>query len=94
MNYEEKINELETRIAKLEAIEHRRKIKNIIVYSLYGAVVLLLVIFLSILYSKLKPYKEQLDNLKEFGNNLKTDNIIDGYDSENYGDIFDYFFNY
>ena len=92
MNYEEKINELENRIVELEKIEKRRRIKNIIIYSLYGAIILSTIIIVCVIYYKLKPYKDELDSLKNFGSGLKSDTIIDG--SNDYNDFFNYFFNY
>ena len=94
MNYEEKINDLETRLIKLEKIEQRRKIKNIIVLSIYGVIVIGLIVLAFVFYSKIKPYKEKIDSLRNFGSDLKTDTIIGG-DSGfgDFGDFFNNFFN-
>ena len=97
MTSEEKIKDLETRIEKLEKIERRRKIRNIIILCIYGVVVLTIVVSLIVLYNKLKPYKEKIDNLKS---ELKVDSIVDGSDNydffggyPDYFDGFDDFFN-
>ena len=94
MNYEEKINDLETRLVKLEKIEKRRKIKSIIVLSIYGVIVVGLIILAFVFYSKIKPYKEKIDSLRNFGSDLKTDTIIGGDNGfGDFGDFFNNFFN-
>ena len=95
MKYEEKIDELEKRVVALEKIERRRIIRSIILLSIYGFIVLVLIVSAYVIYLKLKPYKEKIDNLKNLGDSLKTDTIIDG--SDGYGDFSDFFngfFNY
>jgi cell division septal protein FtsQ len=92
---EEKIKSLEKRIEKLEKVEKRRKIKNIIVLSFYGAIIVGLIALVWIAYVKIKPYKDQLDNIRNIGSGLKSDTIIGG-DSGfgDLGDFFNNFFNY
>ena len=97
MNYEDKINELENRLIKLEKVERRRKIKNIIVLSIYGIIVISIIVIIGVLYMKIKPYKEKIDNLKNFGSDLKTDSIIgddNSFGFGGFGDFFSDFFNY
>lgn len=94
MSLEDKVKDLENRLEKLEKIEKRRKIKNIIVLSFYGLIVIGIIVLLTIFYYKIKPYKEQLDNLKNFGNNLKTDTIIGGDSYNDFNDFFNGLFNY
>ncbi len=95
MNKDEKIKELESRIEKLENIEKRRKIKNIVILCIYSALVVALVVILIVFYQKIKPYKDQIDSLKNFGSNSKEDTIIEG-DNGMFGfdDFFNNFFNY
>ena len=94
MNNEEKINDLEKRLTKLEKIEERRKIKSIIVLSIYGVIVVALLVLVFVFYSKIKPYKEKIDSLKNFGSDLKTDTIIGGDTGfGDFGDFFNNFFN-
>ncbi len=92
---EEKIKELETRLEKLEKIENRRKIRNYIVLGIYGVILLTVVVGVLYFYYKIKPYKEKLDNLKDWGSNLKIDNVIDGSDNNyNFGGFDDFFNNF
>ena len=91
---EEKINELETRLEKLEKVEKRRKIKSIIVLSIYGVIILTVVVSCFYVYSKIKPYKEKIDKLQDFGSSLKRDDIVGGNDSLNIDDYFNYFFGF
>ena len=95
MTKDEKIAELESRIEKLEKIERNRKIRNIILLCIYGVIVIGLVVVLFVFYQKIKPYKEDLDNLKNFGNNLKQDTIVGGDNGfGDFSDFFNDFFNY
>lgn len=95
MNYEEKINELESRLVKLENIEKRRKIKNIIVGCIYLVVIVTMIVTAVVFYNKLKPYMSQLENLKNIGSGLKSDTIIDGSNGfGDYDDFFNDFFNF
>ena len=92
MNYEEKINELESRLEKLEKKEKRRTIKNRIVYSIYAAIIIGVIVVVWILYGKFKTYRDQFDSLTNWSTSLNRDNIIDG--SDNFLDYFNNFFNY
>ena len=83
MSNEEKIQELESRLEKLEKIERRRRIKNIIVLCIYGAIVLTIIVTMIVVYYKLKPYKQKLDNLKNLTGS-KIDDIVDGTDGYDY----------
>ena len=95
MTKDEKIAELESRVEKLEKIERNRKIRNIILLCIYGVIVAGLIIILVIFYQKIKPYKEDLDNLRNFGNNSKQDTIIGGDSGfSDFSDFFGDFFNY
>ena len=95
MKNDEKINELESRIEKLEKIERNRKIRNIILLSIYGAIIVALIVFVIVVYVKLKPYVEKIDSLKNIGGDIKTDTIIDGSgDFGDFSDFFGNFFNY
>ena len=73
---EERINELEKRLAKLERIEKRRK--NLIIAKIVGIVLLIIAIIVGayILYLKveetLKPYRDLLE---------ATDKVKDGIDN-------------
>ena len=98
---EEKVKELETRLEKLEKIEKRRKTKNTIVLCIYAAILILIVIGAISFYLKIKPYKEKLDNLTNWGSSLiKKDEVIDGSDNGiDFGgfdtdDFFNNFFNW
>jgi len=73
---EERINELEKRLAKLERIEKRRK--SLIIAKIVGIVLLIIAIIVGgyILYLKveetLKPYRDLLE---------ATDKVNDGIDN-------------
>ena len=73
---EERINELEKRLAKLERIEKRRK--SLVIAKIVGIVLLILAIIVGgyILYLKveetLKPYRDLLE---------ATDKVNDGIDN-------------
>ena len=93
---EEKIKELESRLEKLEKVEKRRKIKNIIILSFYGLLLVFLIAGGIWLYVKFKPYKEKLDNLKNWGSSIiKRDEVVeDGNNPFDFGDFnTDDFFN-
>lgn len=95
MSNEERINDLEERLVKLEIIEKRRKIRNIIILCIYAAIVVGLITLLIVFYQKIKPYKDQLDSIRNFGSSSKTDTIIGG--DSGFGDFSDFFnniFNY
>ena len=67
-NVSDKINDLEKRVAALEKIEHRRKVKNIIIFILYSIVVIAMIVGMIIMYNKLKPYKEKFDSMSNILN--------------------------
>ena len=70
MNYEEKIAELEERIAKLEKIEKKRKTKMIISLCVKLVVFIVILILAYKLYLYVKPYFSTLNELYEFKNSL------------------------
>jgi hypothetical protein len=74
-NVLEKINNLEKRVAALEKIEHRRKVKNIIIMCMYGLFVVIVIAGGIYMYSKLKPYKDKLDSLNNVFGSSETSNI-------------------
>ncbi len=63
VNIYDKVNDLEKRVVALEKIEHRRKIKNIVIFCIYSVVVIAMIVSVIYLYGKLKPYKEKIDNI-------------------------------
>lgn len=92
MSNEEKINELESRIEKLEKIEKRRQVINIITYSIYGILILCVIGIGIYFYYKIKPYKEKLNALTNWGGS-KVDQIQDDlgdYDLFNFDNWFNY----
>ena len=95
---EEKIKELEDRLEKLERIEKRRKIRNIIILIFYGLILITIIVGCIVVYNKLKPYKDKIDNISNLGNNIiKRDEVVDGndgiynFDGFNGLDGFDFF---
>ena len=74
-NVLEKINNLEKRVAALEKIEHRRKVKNIIIMCIYGLFVVIVIAGGIYMYSKLKPYKDKLDSLSNVFGSSENSNI-------------------
>lgn len=74
-NVLEKINNLEKRVATLEKIEHRRKVKNIIIMCIYGLFVVIVIAGGIYMYNKLKPYKDKLDSLNNVFGSSETNNI-------------------
>lgn len=91
VNLVDKINELEKRVEALEKVEHRRKVKNIIVFSFYGVFIIAMIIVLIILYNKLKPYKDTYDSMNDFFNGGSSNNS--NYGIDDYTDFFNEFFN-
>ncbi len=73
----DKVNDLEKRVVALEKIEHRRKIKNIIVFCVYSLVVVLMIVSVIYLYGKLKPYKEKIDNINGIFDSNSSYNLDD-----------------
>ncbi len=92
MSNEEKIQELESRIEKLEKIENRRKIMSIITICIYGVIVLSIIGVCIYFYFWVKPYKDKVDALTNWGGS-KIDQIEDGINSYDPFD-FDSWFNY
>ena len=74
---EERIQELEKRVATLEAIEKRRKVKMIIGIALRVVMFIIIIITIIKLYLYVKPYFEQLSQLNDFKNslNLNSDGL-------------------
>ena len=78
MNTEEKLNDLNTRLAKLEKIEHRRKIWSYINlgFKLIFLVILIFVFFK--VYDFVKSYKEKLDKVTSIEEKLgATEGFLD-----------------
>ena len=73
MNYEEKIQELENRIEKLERIEKSRRTKRIV--SIIFKIILFCIILFAMykLYIFIKPYFDQIGNLKGLTEGLNLD---------------------
>ena len=73
---EDRINELEKRIEKLERIEKRRK--SILVFKIAGITLLVIaiVVFGFIIYNKvqetIRPYKEFIDKTNEVNNQVDS----------------------
>ena len=74
---EERIQELEKRVAALEAIEKRRKIKMIIGIAIRVVIFIIIIVAIIKLYLYVKPYFEQLSQLSNFKNslNLNSDGL-------------------
>lgn len=89
MTLEQKVADLEQRLVVLEKVEKRRKIKNIIIFSFYGLMIISMIIIVIMLYNKLKPYRETNDLLRDYFGNSDT-----SYDLDDYKDFFTNFFNY
>ncbi len=70
MNYEEKINELDKRLAALEKIEKRRKIMNRINIGIKLVIFIVLVIFTYKVYNFAMEYKQKLDQIKNLEDKL------------------------
>ncbi len=70
MNYEEKINELDKRLAALEKIEKRRKIMNRINIGIKLVIFIGLVIFTYKVYNFAMEYKQKLDQIKNLEDKL------------------------
>lgn len=66
MNYEEKFNELNERIAKLEKAEKQRTIKKYTKLALGLAKYAIIIILIFMAYKTyIKPYKEKIDFVEE-----------------------------
>jgi len=85
MSNEEKIIELEKRVAALEKIEKDRRTRKIIVICIKLFFYIALIIALIVMAFKLKTYFDQLNNIKNLGNNfnLNSDTLKD-FDINNY----------
>ena len=85
MSNEEKIIELEKRVAALEKIEKDRRTRKIIVICIKLFFYIALIIALIVMAFKLKSYFDQLNNIKNLGNNfnLNSDTLKD-FDINNY----------
>ena len=79
LSVNEKLDNLEKRVVALEKIEHRRKIKNIIIFCIYMVFFIGVVIGGFILYNKFKPYVDKIDSMNE---------IIDKNNLGEYTDLF------
>lgn len=73
MNYEEKIQELSERIAKLEKSENKRiaKRKRDITFKIIKLVILVILLFMGYIYL-IKPYKEKIDNVNQKVNTVES----------------------
>ena len=74
MSNEEKIKELEERVAKLEKIERDRKTRAIIKICFKIICFIVIVIMCYKLYLYIKPYVQKVDEFKEFEDNLNIRN--------------------
>lgn len=82
---EERIQELEKRVATLEAIEKRRKVKMIIGIALRVVMFIIIIITIIKLYLYVKPYFEQLSQLSDFKNSLNLNgNDLKNFDLSNF----------
>ena len=73
MSTEEKIKNLEERVAKLEKIEKDRRRRKIIAICIKVVFYLAIIIAMIVMMSKLKTYYDQLTNLKNLGSNFNLD---------------------
>ena len=90
MNYEEKIRELTERVEKLEKAENKRIIKRrieIITKAVIALIVIILLIigFVYVNNTIIKPYKEKIDYVNE-----KVDNV-QGFIDDKLGGLSKYF---
>ena len=85
MSSEERIKNLEERVAKLEKIEKDRKTRRIIMICIKLFFYLAIIIAMVVLMLKLKTYYDTLTNLKNLGSgfNLDTSSLSD-FDITNY----------
>ena len=74
MDYEQKLTDLENRIAKLEKIEKKRKIRQII--SIVFKVIFIIISCYALykLYSLVMVYKDSLDELLKMKDNFNIEN--------------------
>ncbi len=85
MSTEEKIKNLEERVAKLEKIEKDRRTRKIIAICIKVVFYLAIIIAMVILMSKLKTYYDSLSNLRNLGNGFNFDSSsLEGLDINNY----------
>lgn len=90
MNYEEKIRELTERVEKLEKSEYRRVVKRrieIITKVVIGLIIIVLLVmaYIHINNTIIKPYKEKIDYVNE-----KVDNV-QGFIDNKLGGLSKYF---
>ncbi len=78
MDNNEKINELEQRILRLEKIEKRRKIMSIISICFYLIFIIAFTIMLYKAYSYVKSYRDKLENITNI-DSKKIDEIKDNF---------------
>ncbi len=77
MSNEEKIAILEQRISKLEKIEKNRKIRNIIYITIRVICFIVMLVIIFNLYLMVKPYFEDLSQIKDIKDELNINNDID-----------------
>ncbi len=77
MSNEEKIAILEQRISKLEKIEKNRKIRNIIYITIKVICFIVMLVIIFNLYLMVKPYFEDLSQIKDIKDELNINNDID-----------------
>ena len=78
----ERIQELEKRVAALEAIEKRRKIKMIIGIAIRVIMFIAIIVAIIKLYLYVKPYFEQLSQLSNLKSGLNLSG--DSFDLSNF----------
>ena len=74
LSTEEKLNNLNTRLIKLEKIEHRRKIMGWIDFGFKILGIIILIIIFIKAYKFVKTYKEQLDKVQSVQEKLDATN--------------------
>ena len=84
LSTEEKINELEARIAALEKIEKDRRRRKIIAICVKVVFYLIMIIAMVILALKLKTYYDQLTKLNGLTNFNLNGSSFEGLDINNY----------
>ena len=82
LSSEEKIEALEKRVATLEAIEKRRKIKTIIGIAIRVLVFIIIIVMIVKMYLYVKPYFEQLSQLSNLKSGLNLSG--DSFDLSNF----------
>ncbi len=77
MTNEEKIAILEQRISKLETIEKNRRTRNIIYITIKVVCFIVMLVIMFSLYLMIKPYFDDLNQIKDINNNLNLHDNID-----------------